>query len=152
MGVSTNGILAYGYALGGPEDGWAIAEAGEYGEWTPEWADDDLVGDAERHLLVSVGFTEDDWRADGYHDRRKAAQARVGVELEMYCSIDYPMYALVAHATTVYQGDAKKIDLAALERQRDEEGWDSRLRAALDALGMTPEQQAPGWLLLSFTG
>ena len=68
MGQSTNGILAYGYDLGG-EEGWKLQGLGEYDELPAlDWYDpdneegDDLQSAAERRLLVEIaGFTETDW-------------------------------------------------------------------------------------------
>jgi len=154
--MSTNGVLVYGYNLSNGEDDWAIQEAVEYGDWSPEWASDpedpDVVEDADRHLLASVGFTEDDWSADGYFDRKKAAKAQLGVELESYCSSEYPMYALSAHTITCYRGDHQTVDFAALESLRVEQDWDAKLQHALTVLGITPTQEKPCWLLLSYMG
>ena len=154
MGQSTNGILAYGYNLGGDEGGWKIAEADEYGDWEPHWpdADDDPEGAVERFLLASVGFTETDWRADGYRDRKKTAQDQVGVQLESYCSGDYPMWLLAAHVITVYRGDVKEIDFAELMADRLQGEWDAKLALAIQTLGITPKQDKPKWLLVSYWG
>lgn len=78
MGQSTNGILAYGYNLGGEDGGWEIREAGEDGEWLPPWLadeDDDVMAAGERVLLASVGLAEAPWVADGYGERYRAAKA-----------------------------------------------------------------------------
>lgn len=155
MGVSTDGILAYGFNLGGDEGGWEIAEVDEYGEWTPDWYDEeeeDLVSDAETHLLRAAGFTETDYKAEGYYDRKREAGARVGVELVSYCSGEFPMYVLAAHHITAYRGDVKEIDFAALDQKRVDEGWDEKLRAACEALGVTPKQERPKWMLVSYWG
>ena len=154
MGISSDGILVFGYNLGGDESGWEIEQAGEDGEWEPEWVDEDgdVIDGAEKRLLTAAGFTETDWQADGYHERRREAQARVGVELESYCSGDYPMYLLAAHRITVYRGDVKTIDFAALEAQRVSEDWAGKLRRAVEALGITPKQAEPAWLLASYMG
>jgi hypothetical protein len=155
MGQSTNGMLVYGYNFG-----WEIEEVGEYGEWHPSWlnsdSDEDESGDvieaAGKVLLASVGFAETDWRADGYHDRLRAAEAQLGVEFDSYCSGDYPMWCLAAHITTVYRGDVKEIDFGALEKARVDGGWDGKLAAAIQALGVTPKQAQPRWLLVSYWG
>jgi len=157
MGTSTNGILAYGYNLGGDEGGWQIAEAGEYGDWEPPWfpdedEDNDFMSAAMRVLRASVGFTETDWRADGYFDRQRDADARIGVELESYCSGDYPMWLLAAQVITVYRGDVQHIDFPSLLAAQVEGGWDTKLAAAVAALGITPKQERPGWMLVSYWG
>lgn len=159
MGVSTNGVLAYGYDLGGGEAEWKIEGLGEYEPWEPDWldrgeddADDDIVTAAGEHLMRSAGFTETDWRAEGYFEREAAAKAAVGVEFKSYCSVDYPIWALVTHAITCRRGDAIPIDFAALEALRVEQGWDEKLQHALAVLGITPTQEKPCWLLLSYMG
>lgn len=154
MGVSTNGILAYGFNIGGGDGDWKIQEAGEYGEWEPEWAneDDGTVECAEAKLLEAVGFTETDWRVDGYFERKREAEARVGVEFEGHCSDQCTMYVLAAHTVTAYRGDAKEIDFAVFEQQRLAEDWDGKLQRACEVLGITPTQEQPKWLLVSYWG
>lgn len=159
MGQSTNGVLAYGYDLGGGDGDWKIEEVGEYGEWEPEWLEvdededsEDLITQAGERLMASVGFTETDWHADGFFDREKAAKARLGVEFESYCSGDYPMWLLAAHKITVYRGDCEPIDFAELEKLRAEGDWDTKFAHAVQVLGITPKQAKPGWLLVSYWG
>jgi hypothetical protein len=158
MGQSTNGILAYGYDLGGEEGGWKVREAGEYGELTLPWLPDpeaeedyDLEELLERRLLDASGFTEtyEDGR-EGYFGRESAAKAALGVELESYCMGDYPMYVLATKVLTAYRGDCDVIDMAELSRPEILAGWDTKLSAALAALGMTPVQEKPAWLLCSY--
>ena len=158
MGQSTNGILAYGYDLGGDEGGWKVREAGEYGDltlpWLPEpedFDDYDLATLLERRLLDASGFTEtyEDGRPD-YFARVRAAKEALGVELESYCMGDYPMYVLAAKAITAYRGDCDVVDMAELSRPETLAGWDAKLSAALAALGMPPVQEKPAWLLCSY--
>jgi hypothetical protein len=158
MGVSTDAILAYGYDLGGDEGGWKVAGAGEYGELDLPWLDDEAedyaFGEAAMdRILAAAGFTETDYRAEGYYDRKHAAEARAGVEIETYCSGDYPMYLLAAKVHTVARGFIK--DAAALLAEADEatlREWDAKLAGAVAALGMTPVQERPTWLLCSYWG
>lgn len=158
MGTSTNAMLVYGYHLGGDEGGWQVEGVGEYGEllaldWhDSEDADADFQGDAELRLLASVGFTEINWRADGYHTRKAEAQARLGVEIETHCSGDYPMFLLIAKGITAYRGNVKEIDFAALQAELEQADADAKLRAALDALGLQPTQDKAQWLLCSYWG
>ncbi|MFC9465187.1 hypothetical protein [Streptomyces coelicoflavus] len=159
MGQSTDALLVYGYHLGGG-DGWELEGLGEYGELPAlPWYDsedegDDFQGAAERRLLAQLaGFTEV-WQpgSDGYFDREREAKAALGVELETHCSGSYPMYLLIAKGITAYRGEVEPIDFAALAAEVEEKGADSKLRAALDALGITPKQPRPGWLLCSYWG
>lgn len=154
MGTTTNGILAYGFNLGGGGSDWEIADTGEYGEWEPDWCgeDEDVVIAAERKLKESVGFAETDWRVDGYFEREREAEKRVGVEFEGYCSGEYTMWALAAATITSHRGDAIEVDFAALEQQRIDEDWDGKLKRACEVLGLKPKQERPRWLLLSYWG
>jgi hypothetical protein len=157
MGMSTKGVLAYGYHLGGGDSGWDVREAGEYGElnldWHGEEAEDDFAAAAEARLLAEIaGFTEQ-WgdNPDGeYWTRHKAAKARLGVELETYCQSDYPTYVLAAKVITAHGGDVEVLDLGALATVPPE--WNERLAAAVAALGITPTQERPGWVLGSYRG
>lgn len=154
MGMSSRARLVYGYALGGNEDGegWLVEEANEYGEWEPDWmGDDDLISAAEQRLLASVGFTETDYKSPGYFDRQRDAEARLGVELVPH-GYELSCYALATHKVTVEWGDTAVLDFAALESARVAGDWDSKLAAAVGALGMTPKQAKPAWLLLAVYG
>jgi len=155
MGTSTDAILAYGYDLGGGDE-WKFQEAAKYGEFELDWydeeSDDDFTSQAEKHLLASVGFIEE-WAPDsGYWDRKKEAEARLGVEIETYCKDDYPMYVLATKVITVSRGDSKVLDLPALMADPTQNGWDHALRTALTALGITPTQEQPSWVLCSYWG
>lgn len=163
MGVRTDGILAYGYDLGG-EDEWKVREADEYGGlipgtggWVPDpeaEEDCDLISLAERQMLDASGFTEtyEDGR-EGYFGREREAKEALGVEFEAYCSDEYSQYLLAAKVLTAGRGDVK--DVSALMAGADEatlREWDGKLRRALEVLGLTPVQDKPKWLLCSYWG
>jgi hypothetical protein len=160
MGQSTNAVLVYGYNLGGGEIEWLVEEAnGEFGELHLDWfneddepGENDFIEAAENRLRASVGFTETDWSVDGFYERRREADKRVGVEFESYCSGDYPIYTLAAHVITVHRGDCEQLNLDELARLPRENGWDDKLAAALQTLGLTPKQAEPAWLLVSYWG
>lgn len=154
MGMNTGARLVYGYALGGDEDadGWLIAEASEDGEWEPDWlGDDDVITAAEERLLASVGFTETDYEVAGYFDRKRDAEARLGVEFVAHGG-EFSCMALATHAVRVEWGEVAELDFAALESARTEGDWDAKLARAIAALGVTPKQAKPAWLLLAFYG
>lgn len=155
MGTSTDAILAYGYDLGAEEDEWKVQEVGEYGGlnvgwWADEDEDGDFIEAAENRLLAANGFTETDWQVDGYFKRRDEALAALGVAIVSHCSREVPMYILAAHSTTAHRGSPKTIDPSSLVALQ--EGADARLARALEALGITPTQEAPAWLLASDWG
>jgi hypothetical protein len=153
MGTSTNAYLMYGYDLGSDE-GWKIQGLGEYETWEPDWLDEDegIIESALNKLRAAAGFTETDWRADGFFDRQKAADAQIGVEVESHCSGEYPMYVLSAKKFTAYRGDVEVLDLATLQQAVIDEDLDGKLNRALDVLGFRPVQEKPAWLLCSYWG
>jgi len=162
MGTSTNAMLIYGYDLGS-EEKWLLEGAGEWGEFPKvDWYDSESEdGEDEgfyeavedRLLRVIGGFTETDWQAEGYFDRKREARKKLGgVEIETHCSGDYPMYVLSAKRITAYRGDVETIDFIALEAEVQESDADAKLQAALDALGVRPLQAQPKWLLCSYWG
>lgn len=154
MGMDPRARLVYGYALGGDADGegWLIGEAGEYGEWEPDWiGEDDIISAAEKRLMASVGFTETDYKADGYFDRAREAKAQLGVEFVSHGG-EYSCWALAAWKVTVEWGEVAMVDLAALMSERVDGDWDAKLAHAITALGVTPKQERPAWLLLAAYG
>ncbi|MEU0236805.1 hypothetical protein ABZ234_03875 [Nocardiopsis sp. NPDC006198] len=154
MGTSTDAILAYGYDFGNGED-WLVREVSEYGDLAVDWYDSeaedlDFVEAVEAKLLAAAGFTEADWQVDGYFERKRDALATFGVEVVSHCSIDYPMYILAAHSTTARRGAPEAVDLADMSALQEDA--DARLARALEALGLTPMQDKPAWLLASDWG
>jgi len=160
VGTSTNAILAYGYNLGGPEEGWAVREADGDGLLRTDWYDEDnddddgadFVAAAEKRLLTAVGFTETDYKAPGYSDRRKIAEAQIGVVFDAYCHIDFPLYIMATNVITVRRGNMEYLDLHALAGEPAHHNWDEQLTVALRILGITPIQPQPDWLLCSYWG
>jgi len=160
MGMSTDALLVYGYHLGGDDAGWLVHGAGEYGELPPlDWYDaeahdgEGFQESAEKRLLAQLAdFTETDWQADGYFARERAAKARLGVRFETHCSGDYPMYLLIAKGITAWRGKTEEIDFAALQDEMRQTDADTKLRAALNALGLRPTQERAQWLLCSYWG
>jgi hypothetical protein len=181
MGSSPNGILGFGYNLGGSEGEWKIAEVTEGGDWDLKklaWlgstvlpdedpSDDleegedeetgyvsisDFSNKGERRLLVEIGGLDpgDYWHAEGYYDREKAAEAKVGAEL-VYNGYheDYGI-TLLAFKTSVEWDEVEELDLIMLEHQRLINGWDAKLARAVEVLGITfREQTSPSWLLMT---
>lgn len=157
MGMTARAHLAYGYDLGSSED-FKAAERGEYGEPNLPWlTDDDDEGEhddfgteAEEILLTSAGFTEE-WTpgSDGYFDRKRAAEDRVGVEIHYSGHPDYPGLMLIAKGSqrSVEWSKAMSLDPGEMIRQPNRELWDTKLAAALTALGITPTQDGPKWLV-----
>lgn len=142
MGTSTDGILAYGYDLG---EEIRFKDHGE--DETPDWYDeDDPLESFQKRLLTAVGFTETEWRAEGYFERKKAAEKLVVVEFDSHCSGDYPMYLLGAVIHTASRGHARDMDFTLPENA------DERLAWAVETLGLDVGDQKPRWLLASYWG
>lgn len=137
MGRSTDGILAYGYDLGGEETGM------EYPDWYDEEDNDGFEDAAMERLLAATGFTEvyDDGR-EGYFARKREAEAALGVELVNHCSCEYPMWILAAVSQRASRGTPKVIDFTVPEDA------DQRLAWAAEVLGLTVSGK-PQWLLAS---
>ena len=143
MGISTDAILAYGYDLGE----W---ESMDYPEWFDEDDEDAAFSEqAMKHLLKEAGFTETDWKVEGYWNRKNEAEKNLGIEITYYCSYDYPMYILSAKEFRAYRGDAVKIDYADLTIDSE---WNEKLRWALDKLGVPASDDEPSWFLVSMWG
>jgi hypothetical protein len=162
--MSARAHLAYGYDLGTGED-FRAAERGEYGSPKLPWLndgedgeDEGFGGGVERLLLASTGFVEIPWgQRKGYdEDARRAyytakaeAEKRCGVELDHSGHSDYAGWVLVAKDSerNVEWSDVMTVDLDELTNRPSYEGWDTKLSDALAALGITPTQGGPKWLV-----
>lgn len=156
MGSNPRAHLAYGYDLGTSED-FKAEQRDEYDQPDLPWFDvegGDFVEAAERVLLTSVGFTETDWRADGYYERQRAAEAATGVEFQQSGHPDYPGWVLVARGSerSVEWAETMPLDLKELGDAPVTGGWDSALGAALAVLGITPTQDRACWLVFPSYG
>lgn len=159
MGMSPSAHLIYGYDIGGTGEGWKIREDMD----SLSWVTDSVYGvswDAEAHLMRTVaGFTEErgdrshqQATEDGYFQRYRAAHERVGVELFRYGYNEEPSYVLGAHQEWVGDYGSTPVDLTKLVMHPDGSQWNTRLAAAIKALGITPEQDRPRWILAAAYG
>ncbi|MFI7468168.1 hypothetical protein [Nonomuraea sp. NPDC049646] len=162
MGSSPSAFLAYGYDLGSGES-WKFRETDEYGYLDPSkvaWYDDGedadgFVEQAERRLLAEIaGFTEtwETWSGEGnFFTAESAAKERLGVKFDTYSYHEYPMYVLAANVIEVGDDQALIVNPKDLTPDLGEVlRWNSALSAALEALGITPEQETPSWLLCAY--
>lgn len=150
MGQSTNAMLMYGYDLD-VADGWQVVEAGEYGELTAPWYDeDDDLESWEQAVKVLYDAIPDAPATNSSYGRAGTVREHYGVWFEEHCSDGSTMYALVTFENTARRGYPKSIDWRALEEQREREGWDAKLARVLEILGITPKQERPAWLLASY--
>ena len=157
MGTTIKAELSYGYRLQGGDGDWLVREvhpddSDEWGlnlDWFNE--DEDSFDEAaKRRLLASAGFTETDYNADGYYDRQRAAEDRLGVVLER-TGYEANDLLLVTKQIGAYLGEAETIDPAVLAAEAGSEA-NERLRSALAVLGLTPTQEQPAWLLTAYRG
>ncbi|ATY17133.1 hypothetical protein CU254_41900 (plasmid) [Amycolatopsis sp. AA4] len=153
---TADAILAYGYDLGGDERGWKVEETDDHGHPAIAWHDidgdkDNFVEEATGRLLAALaGFTETDQHADGYHDRRKAAEKSLDVHIVRHGDPNDTSYALATSSVSVEEGDSMPLNPAELFDPADLELRNRRLAAALAALGITPRQDRPQWLVLAY--
>lgn len=157
MGRTIKAELHYGYNLGDDEDGFQFAEVDEEYGITPTmpWWDedgDDLAEQGKEQLLRTAGFSYDGPHDDAYYDRYRAAMANLGVTFER-TGYEGGMTLLVAAGReyTAYTGDHTEIDPAAMNTAADAAA-DEALATALQALGITPKQDKPAWLLTCYYG
>lgn len=138
MGMSPEAHIGFGVPLWDSDDD---------PDWIPEDAEDP-AGWVEKKLLASVGFTETDWRADGYFQRRREAERKVGVKVEYGGTWDYTTYILVVADSHVENEWGQVTEVKA---QHEDHLHACKLIAdALKALG-APAQE-PAWLLWAFYG
>lgn len=152
MGTSTDGILAYGYDLGGSED-WRIKNLGEYGELQVPWwteSEDDATEDEEGNSFGEAALfalcgpfgierPEYGWRHE----------PDLPVTFVSHCSVDYPMWILAAKVIIAQRGYPQV--LASRDLAVDPQ-WNVDLWKALKALGLEPKQEQAAWLLASDWG
>lgn len=157
MSMTIRAELRYGYNLGGDENGWEFAEVDdEYGTTpTVPWWDEDgesLGEQAEEQLFRAVGFTGADWNAPDYGERRRAAAAKIGVELES-TGHEGTRVLIVAKGRKYHSSpsDVTELDPAAMGAAADEAANEA-LASAVKVLGITPKQEKPAWLLTCYYG
>lgn len=163
MGRYAYATFAYGIPLGGGEHAWTFTDdVDEYGRWKPAWAaaredggtdvecgDDDWDQPDLEQRLKDSGFS-DQWNLGGPNMPR--CMEGIGLTCSGYPEDEGSSYILRAWEGTVDAADlAGRIDFAQLECRRGAEGWDDRLREALEALGVRPADE-PGWLILAHYG
>jgi hypothetical protein len=156
MGSDPEARIGYGYDLGSGTTTWRIANAPEYGLPELPWlVDDDFTESLGKHLLTTIGgFTETDFRAEGYFKREEAAKQRIGVRLDQSGTWDYPGHILVAinSRQAVEWADTLTLDLEFMLGAGRLAKWDGQLDAALSQLGLQPTQDRPRWLVYPFYG
>jgi hypothetical protein len=137
MGSTARAELAYGYDLGSSED-FKAAERDEYGGPKLPWLPVDEDGDPDYEDLGE--------------EFEKAIAGLDGVAIEYSGHADNPGLVLIARGSeqSVQWADVMVLDFAKLEHPPIE--WFDRLTAAIEALGITPTQDWPRWLVFPSYG
>jgi hypothetical protein len=153
MGFSADGELLYGVAIGSGED-WLLEGLGEYGELIKPWhsEDGDFAEEAQNVLLAAHGFTETDWRVDGYFDRKRQAEEEMKVRIFLPGHYEFSHYVIGCVEISAGTYEAKPIDMVDLVSRPLREGWDEKIAWALDVLDLTPTDPEPKWLLSASYG
>ena len=131
MGHRPNAILAYGYNLAGGDVDWAFTVDTPPDVSGVDWHSEHGDGDVGEQVDAVLG-------------------AHPGITFEHHGNLDEPSFLLAAHVQHADWDGPTALDLAELERLRSEQGWAAHLQAALDSLGITPDQDGPQWLLLAY--
>jgi hypothetical protein len=129
MGVSSDGILYFGFQVGGEDE-------------KPEWLGE--FDDFDHFIVAKAGIAED----APYEERSKVIKS-CPAELQLFCSYDYPMYVLGVRDAEhrAYRGDI--IEIGAAQLAVDQSKIDA-FKAWCASNGI--EYQEPKWLLCSMYG
>jgi hypothetical protein len=137
MGISSDGLLIYGFDLG-IEDEQPFSEL---------LADNEEFDDFIANEAGIEGWTEN--AKDDYWKRYREAVEACPVELHIHCSYDYPMYVLGVRGAnfTAYRGDPTIIEKDAFNISED------KIKAAKEWCEKYKiEWQEPKWVLCSLYG
>ena len=137
MGSTPRAHLAYGYDLGYIED-FKATERDEYGGPELTWLGEDGGSWDFGARVESV---------------LEAADVR-GVELEFSGGDDLPGWVLTATGSkrSVAWSEAMELEPAEMIAQPNRGLWNTKLADALSALGITPTQDGPKWLVFPSYG
>jgi hypothetical protein len=135
MGSTPRAHLAYGYDLGYIED-FRASERDEYGGPKLPWFEGDSGS----------------WDFGAQVEAELQNAGILGVELEFSGGDELPGWVLVADDSkrSVAWSEAMVLNLTQMEHPPGE--WFDRLTAAVDALGITPTQDWPRWLVFPSYG
>lgn len=168
MGVSTNGMLVYGYIWGddvdllspdGDEDGedrdWVEVIAKRRGLVSP-WAtfppEIEALPYPKSDTATKAWIEENRAAIDAYHAAKKAIEVEYGVEIDSHGSDRWtvPIVKVAGVGHTAHRGSPVKLDPSALTVDPT---WDEKLARFCADLGIdTTEAEGPGWFLASWWG
>jgi hypothetical protein len=142
MGVSTDGILFYGFDLGEPgETKTSTDEADEWIRNHCSWA---------KHYAARKGVTQKEDESYGdFYDRRKVVLEESGCFIDHHCSGDYVMLYVAVKSFSASRGYAAPITAEDLTPLPDAE---EKLRAFCEVMGIVFDPADIGWYLASYWG
>ena len=128
MGISSDGLLYFGFPVGGEDE-------------PPEWLEG--FEDFDDYVCTDVPANAD-WKA------RKVVIDACPADLFMYCSYDYPMYILGVRGAEhrVNRGYTQEISVADLTKVSPKQIEDLKQWCAANKI----EWQEPKWFLCSMYG
>lgn len=150
--------LAYGYDLGHATD-FKAAERTEDGGPCLPWLNEGLgklIATANERLLAEVAGFREPWKwSDDYFAGLRAAKTTVGVRIvelgHIYDPVGWVLAATESKRSAMWV-DTMTLDPAEMLAEPAVKSWDEKLSAATAALGITPHQVAPCWLVFPFYG
>lgn len=167
MGASSNGILAYGYDLGGGHEAWKVREVDQYGSLRTDWYNPDAAlarfGDDEEdtddgdeeltafEALIKVLYDAiPDLQDPGpYPDREEQVARHYEVAFVAHGDgYNFPQKRILAayHVAPEY-GESEPLDLAELQARAVVDDWDGKIAKVLETAGLHPVTDRPTWLL-----
>ena len=155
MSVSTNGIIAFGVPFEeGAKFPWDIEQFdGDIENW---WRDVNGFKDIHEPWTpegeYAAGWKKDDPRFDEYYNHRRnwLNENPVPVELENYCSAEYPMFAITIPGLGLgcCRGSPAELDPALLVATSEQI---KSLKDFFREHGIETDGE-PQWLLMSYWG
>jgi hypothetical protein len=161
MGVSTDGILCYGFCLPEEEEiTWLRAENVEADEESEDSEGEQmdfedfvakLEGLKEPDVPFNSGKVPKEW--EKYWDKKSKLVKKVGIDLVTHCSDEYPMYILAISESVhnASRGYPEKLGQKILANAGlpayGIEGWRDKLKAFCERAGI--EYKDPQWILCS---
>lgn len=151
MSEDPNGILAYGYDLGGPENGWQLEGVEKHDQYTfPDWYDGsfDWEDQVETLLLNKIVHFTEVWESGliDYFARKAEAKKKLGIYVVRYGSYDYSGYILATYVHEAPDWGACPVEISLDHSAAD------KLDRALTVMQIKPKQVEPKWILGSFYG
>jgi len=145
MGISSDGIIAYGIDLG---EGLDDDECNEF-----PWQDREKYDGEFREWVLReiLGFTEEWYDGnEGYFDRQNAVLKPFPLEMVSHCSYDYPMYFLSIKGTERRASRGYPTFIEGLPEVTSKQR--SALKEFAEEYNFKYDEEKVGWHLFSMYG